>query len=57
MISARPDARDGFAKRLADKARKLAAAHAENRLRAARGEAGRWRKARLLWPLQHGSKR
>lgn len=40
-----------FAARLADKARQLAEAKAEERVRARRGEARRWRLARLLWPV------
>jgi len=42
---------DGFAARLADRARLLAKAGAENRLRARRSDGARWRNARLLWPL------
>jgi len=41
----------GFAARLAAKAGKLAAAEMESRHRARRGDARRWRLARLLWPL------
>jgi len=41
----------GFAARLAARAGKLAAAQAETRHRARRGDARRWRLARLLWPL------
>ena len=43
--------RSAFAARLAAKARRLALAHAENRLRARRKDGARWRQARLLWPL------
>lgn len=41
----------GLARRLARKARALAQARAESRLLARRADPGRWRKARLLWPL------
>ena len=52
MISAesRP-APASFAARLAAKARAIAEAHAEARVREARGDPWRWRKAGLLWPL------
>ena len=37
--------------RLTAKAATLARAAAENRLRAARSDPARWRRAALLWPL------
>jgi hypothetical protein len=40
-----------MARRLADKAEALARARAEERLRKARADPWRWRKAGLLWPL------
>jgi hypothetical protein len=51
MIEASTPDTAGLARRLADKAGALAAAFAEAQLRERRGEAGRWRSARLLWPL------
>ncbi|MBO9499864.1 MAG: hypothetical protein J7483_10455 [Novosphingobium sp.] len=50
MITAREIRGARFAVRLAEKARALAAARAEARLRERRGDARRWRLARLLWP-------
>jgi len=40
-----------FAARLAEKAGKLARAHAMERLRASRADPWRWRSPALLWPL------
>jgi hypothetical protein len=40
-----------FAARLADKARRLAEARAEERRLAEANDPWRWRKAPLLWPL------
>ena len=40
-----------FAVRLAAQAASLARARAETALRARRGDASRWRRAALLWPL------
>lgn len=54
MISVRTRPGPGMAERLAAKAARLAAAHAEAMLRARRADHGRWRKARLLWPLSTG---
>lgn len=51
MISARTSDLRGLATRLAAKAETLARAHGENRLRARRNDALRWRKPGLLWPL------
>jgi hypothetical protein len=52
MIEARIAGRGGvLAARLARKAGALARAHAASRLLARRGDPGRWRSARLLWPL------
>jgi hypothetical protein len=50
MITARVDAARMVA-RLTARAGRLAAAHAEARLRHRRGDVRRWRLARLLWPL------
>jgi hypothetical protein len=50
MIRAREIGGARFAARLAGKARQLAEAKAEARLRERRGDARRWRLARLLWP-------
>ena len=41
----------GWVARLTAKAETLARAAAENRLRAARSDPARWRRAALLWPL------
>jgi hypothetical protein len=51
MIEATTPDANGFARRLARKARALAAAFAEARLRERRGDAARWRRPALLWPL------
>jgi len=51
MIEATTDARASFAARLANRARLLAEAEAETRLRSQRADSSRWRNARLLWPL------
>ena len=51
MIEATTKARASFAARLARRARLLAEASAEARLRSRRGDSARWRNARLLWPL------
>lgn len=51
MITAKQIGGARFAARLAAKARRLAEARAEARLRQRRGDARRWRLARLLWPL------
>ena len=51
MIEVRSPGFQRLAARLTAKAAKLAAAAAENRARARRGDAQRWRKPRLLWPL------
>lgn len=40
-----------LASRLTGKAQRLAQARSEMRLRIRRRDAGRWRDARLLWPL------
>lgn len=40
-----------FVRALEAKARKLAEAHGEDRLRAHRNDANRWRLPSLLWPL------
>lgn len=50
MIRAHPRSA-GLTRRLAERVRKLAEAHAANRLLARRAEPRRWRDARLLWPL------
>ena len=54
LISARAARSPGLAVRLAERARVLAMARAETIYRARRGDAGRWRQARLLWPLFGG---
>ena len=54
LIAARTARSPGLAARLAERARTLAVAHAETIQRARRSDAGRWRKARLLWPLFGG---
>lgn len=51
MIEARTDSRASFAARLANRARLLAVAAAESKLRSRRKDGSRWRNARLLWPL------
>ena len=52
MISAQPKpAFDALARRLAAKARLLAEAAGEARALARRDDPGRWRNARLVWPL------
>lgn len=56
MIGARTRSGPGLAERLEAKAARLAAAHAEAMLRARRADPGRWRKARLLWPLSTGDR-
>lgn len=56
MIGARTRTGPGLADRLEAKAARLAAAHAEATLRARRADPGRWRKARLLWPLSTGDR-
>lgn len=40
-----------LARRLADRAGKIAAAHAEMRALKTRGDESRWRRADLVWPL------
>jgi hypothetical protein len=42
---------DDFARRLVSRAETLAAARAETRRLAARGDESRWRRADLVWPL------
>jgi hypothetical protein len=55
MISATSEPRpQGFAAHLAAKAKALAQARAEARLRQAKEDPRRWRTARLLWPLFTG---
>ncbi|KLE34465.1 hypothetical protein [Aurantiacibacter luteus] len=56
LIAARVGRHPGLAARLAERARKLAVAHAENALRTRRADPWRWRKARLLWPLIGGER-
>lgn len=56
MIRVRNPPGPGMAERLEAKAARLAAAHAEAMLRARRADPGRWRTARLLWPLSTGDK-
>lgn len=56
LIEARLGGGQGLAASLAERARTLAAAHAESALRARRGDPWRWRKARLLWPLSSGER-
>ena len=51
MITARQIGGARFAARLAEQARRLAEARAEAAVRRHRGDARRWRLARLLWPL------
>ncbi|WP_156167324.1 hypothetical protein [Aurantiacibacter marinus] len=51
MIKAKTNIRGSFAVRLAYRARLLAAAGAESRVRSHQKEGSRWRNARLLWPL------
>ena len=51
MISAKADAPQHLAASLTRKARRLAKAEAETRLREQQQDAGRWRSAHLLWPL------
>lgn len=51
MIEASAPHADALAARLSVKARRLAEAHAETRLRKARRDPHRWRMAQLLWPL------
>ena len=51
MITARAKGGAALTARLVHRAAALACAHAETRALAARGDPGRWRKARLLWPL------
>ena len=51
MIAAKPSAPAGVAARLAERARHVAEAQAEDRLRARSTDPARWRDARLLWPL------
>jgi len=41
----------GLSRRLTAKAGQLATTHAENTIRSAHRDSGRWRNARLLWPL------
>lgn len=48
------DATASFAaldRRLAERAEKIAAAHAEMRALTTRGDESRWRRADLVWPL------
>ena len=54
LISARTARSPALVTRLAERARVLAMARAETIYRARRSDAGRWRKARLLWPLFGG---
>ena len=51
MITAKQIGGARFVARLAAQARRLGEARAEARVRARRGDARRWRLARLLWPL------
>jgi len=51
MITANQIGGGRFVARLAAQARRLGEARAEARVRARRGDARRWRLARLLWPL------
>ena len=51
MITARQIGGARFVARLAEQARRLGEARAEARVRERRGDARRWRLARLLWPL------
>jgi hypothetical protein len=51
MITAREIGGARFAARLTEKARRLGEARTEARVRQRRGDARRWRLARLLWPL------
>ncbi|WP_156495437.1 hypothetical protein [Croceicoccus estronivorus] len=52
MITAKVRHTANLAAHLSRQAGRLAAAHAEERLRANRDDPGRWRIAHLLWPLQ-----
>lgn len=51
MIEVRLARFAAIARRLADKAERLAAARAEDNARQAAGDPSRWRDPRLLWPL------
>lgn len=51
MIGATIPGSASLASRLVASIRSLAAAHAEELARARQGDAGRWRRASLLWPL------
>ena len=51
MIRAALPHGNGFTRRLIGKAAQLARAGAQSALLASRGDASRWRRADLLWPL------
>ena len=46
---------DAWVRRLTLKARLLAQAHAEGRVRESRGDPSRWRRPQLLWPLTNAA--
>jgi len=55
LVSATVSAASGsLIANLTAKARRIAAAHAQNRLLARIPDGRRWRNARLLWPLSSG---
>jgi len=56
MITARPADQSHALKKLEEKAARIAAAHAEDKLRSRRSDPVRWRMPRLLWPLMTGDK-
>jgi len=56
MITARPSNQSQALKKLEERAARMAAAHAEDKLRSRRADPVRWRMPRLLWPLITGDK-
>jgi hypothetical protein len=56
MITARSASQSRAFLRLEERAARLAAAHAEEKLRSRRADPVRWRLPRLLWPLMTGDK-
>lgn len=56
MITARLTQRSHALAKLEEKAARLAATHAEDKLRSGRADPVRWRMPRLLWPLMSGDK-
>jgi len=56
MITARSALRSRALVKLEERAARLAAAYAEDKLRSRRADPVRWRMPRLLWPLMTGDK-